>query len=638
MSRLFVTRRLSRRFIDRVDRRSNIAAGSLSTNETLTRSAGGVYVFDHDSILRLAKDNELPFARLRRVENLVTAAVYSSFVAGGAAGTVPPTLANTTYKDQSCFSIAFASGASGYGNSRYSATHSSVLATSRKYAGRLAVALSRPLTGTEAITVKLFSSAGNFVGPVVINAAHPANSTNWTTLGGAAATAGATISTLDIWPSAALSTGACTIYIARINIVEKSGSVNTASEEDVSVGVLSAPYHGAGTDGVKYFDTVNGTTVNGTTFVLTEGTGAALEDGALQLEGQGTNLIALASYRDISTWTLAGVTMKGVTTTLIDGATGASGKNTIMENALTSEHSAAIAFTAATASAQSADVYVRRDAGARHVQVRLHNITDLYYANVTYNLDTLALIGAATADYTNAYAIGNYICIELVKSNVTTGAQTLVVNMHDGTTNSYAGDGASSLVLDWASVVTDAKPQSPIVGASTRYSSFFSLPWIGAVHNFWVYLDFEFLYASGALAASSLYPFAVRKDANNYLLARFVSGGTGALRVATASAGVGQEVDILNFSIDRGDRCRMLVSYDEVHGLRCRASNNGAAAQTSVMTTNKAAINSLSSGARFNLGSLDAVTVDTVNPALYNDWQLGTGILSIQQMQNFVGA
>jgi hypothetical protein len=39
------------------------------------------------------------------------------------------------------------------------------------------------------------------------------------------------------------------------------GQSNTNPSEFVSVGVLSAPYHGAGVDGVKYFSTLNGNQV-----------------------------------------------------------------------------------------------------------------------------------------------------------------------------------------------------------------------------------------------------------------------------------------------------------------------------------------------------------------------------------------
>ena len=58
-----------------------------------------------------------------------------------------------------------------------------------------------------------------------------------------------------------------------------TGQTNQNPSEYVSVGVLSDPYHGAGVDGVKYFDTENGNTVASN--VVTEATGAAIADATL---------------------------------------------------------------------------------------------------------------------------------------------------------------------------------------------------------------------------------------------------------------------------------------------------------------------------------------------------------------------
>lgn len=56
---------------------------------------------------------------------------------------------------------------------------------------------------------------------------------------------------------------------------EITGQSNQNPSEYVSVGVLSAPYHGAGVDGVKYFTTLNGNTVSSN--VVTEATGVAIK-------------------------------------------------------------------------------------------------------------------------------------------------------------------------------------------------------------------------------------------------------------------------------------------------------------------------------------------------------------------------
>jgi len=72
-----------------------------------------------------------------------------------------------------------------------------------------------------------------------------------------------------------------------------TGQSNQNPSEYVSNGILSAPYHGAGADGVKYFTTLNGNTVdiNG---VVTEATGTAIPEATLKgflSEPQATNLL-----------------------------------------------------------------------------------------------------------------------------------------------------------------------------------------------------------------------------------------------------------------------------------------------------------------------------------------------------------
>ena len=51
------------------------------------------------------------------------------------------------------------------------------------------------------------------------------------------------------------------IFIDRFQLEIVTGQSNQNPSEYVSVGVLSAPYHGAGIDGVKYFSTLNGNVV-----------------------------------------------------------------------------------------------------------------------------------------------------------------------------------------------------------------------------------------------------------------------------------------------------------------------------------------------------------------------------------------
>lgn len=129
------------------------------------------------------------------------------------------------------------------------------------------------------------------------------------------------------------------IYLWHPQAENVTGQSNQNPSEYVSVGVLSAPYHGAGVDGVKYFTTLNGNTVASN--VVTEATGAAIVTGAAGVsastvdaggpfgyfaEGAGTQLVTpTASIRDMTNaaWT-AGATMTvAKTSTGIDGVASA---------------------------------------------------------------------------------------------------------------------------------------------------------------------------------------------------------------------------------------------------------------------------------------------------------------------------
>lgn len=71
-----------------------------------------------------------------------------------------------------------------------------------------------------------------------------------------------------------LGSAAPTFNMTKMQVEDVTGQTNQNPSEYVSVGVLSAPYHGACVDGVKYFSTLNGNTVSSN--VVTEATGAAI--------------------------------------------------------------------------------------------------------------------------------------------------------------------------------------------------------------------------------------------------------------------------------------------------------------------------------------------------------------------------
>lgn len=407
-------------------------------------------------------------------------------------------------------------------------------------------------------------------------------------------------------------------------------------------------YHGKVRDGNDF---VNDATLDGLTLSRSAGsvyyfngsgvlvpTGdnvAAFTSNGLFIEGQATNLIPAANYRNISTWTATGASMKATTPTGIDGTTLTVSQNEILEDTGTTEHRYALAWTAATAAKQSAMVAVKRGTGTRHAQLRIGNATDGIYGAVAINLDTLAEIGTGTWEYFTAYVKGAYTIIELVDTNTTTGAQTIYVNLHNGTSNSYTGDGTSTLVVDWAQVVTSGFSQSHIQGAATRYPSYLSRPWIGSVNNYWFYVDFNVLASYNLFPSTLFYSIAtVYKSASDYINV-VTSTNTGKIRITRRVAGVNTNTETGVIPFVRGDRLRLLVTQDSTNGVRIRVnhSNTAYTAQQSSGTGN---LSVLSNGAVFYLANFDGAT-DRVIPSEARSYKIGTGSLTSAQMTEMVG-
>lgn len=119
--------------------------------------------------------------------------------------------------------------------------------------------------------------------------------------------------------------GNATKFRIKETLIENvSGASNQAPGEYVSNGVLSAPYHGAGADGIKYFDTENGNSV--ATNVVTEATGAAIADATLKgyfAEGQRQNRCLYSQDFTNAAWVSGGggIAVTPNTAVAPDGAT-----------------------------------------------------------------------------------------------------------------------------------------------------------------------------------------------------------------------------------------------------------------------------------------------------------------------------
>ncbi len=111
-------------------------------------------------------------------------------------------------------------------------------------------------------------------------------------------------------------------YAWGAQIEEVTGQANQNPSEYVSTGVKTAfPYHGAGVDGVKYFDYQNGNTVASNT--ISEINGPTIPDATLKgylAEGQQTNFSLQSESLDNASW------VKSDSTITADAAVSPSGK------------------------------------------------------------------------------------------------------------------------------------------------------------------------------------------------------------------------------------------------------------------------------------------------------------------------
>ncbi len=127
-------------------------------------------------------------------------------------------------------------------------------------------------------------------------------------------------------------------YVTRTMQENVTGQTNQNPAEYVSVGVLSAPYHGCGVDGVQYFPYLNGNTVS--SGVVTAGIGAPIPSASLLgylAEGQRTNLFlnssvgvtqnitTTANQYSISFYGTGSITLTGTATGTLSG-TGANNR------------------------------------------------------------------------------------------------------------------------------------------------------------------------------------------------------------------------------------------------------------------------------------------------------------------------
>jgi hypothetical protein len=129
---------------------------------------------------------------------------------------------------------------------------------------------------------------------------------------------------------------AATVWLWGAQLEVVGGASNQAPGDYVSNNVLAAPFFGAGINGVRYFNTVNGNSA--AAGVVTNATGAAISDATLQgyvSESQRTNSVLQSQTFDNATWTKLNATVTANSTAAPDGTVTA---DTITDDATNAAH------------------------------------------------------------------------------------------------------------------------------------------------------------------------------------------------------------------------------------------------------------------------------------------------------------
>lgn len=334
------------------------AAGSATP--TFTRATTATVV-DHEGVLRYCKSGEARFWGARRVENLVRDTedlTKGSWIGYNGTCTVDtgvtdPLGGSTAFRVTTGTSIGLLQSASpGYGAIFYRA-------------GEVAAASAwlRVASGTLSVTVASEGSTGTFT---TVNV-----DTTWRRLcNSAASTAVGGKEPYIIFGF----TGALEIWHPSLNVV--TGAASVAPPEYVSRGVLSAPYHGAGADGVKYFDTANGNSVASN--VVSEGIGAPIAttcegvySGTLWQQGylcepQITNRLLYSEDFSNAAWVKTNVTVTANSTAAPDGATTADTLTATAANGTVIQDLGVVASAKKTGS-----LWLKRKTGSGNIQLTM---------------------------------------------------------------------------------------------------------------------------------------------------------------------------------------------------------------------------------------------------------------------------
>ncbi len=226
---------------------------------TYTRATAS-WEFDNEGKLITVPSGAARFGGARMVRNYVTntAAGNSVRPVFTATGSSPPTVDNAdTYLGVPCSSVEIPICSGGFSVSRaYTpSTYTSALGTTSTVTSRMRIAASRPLVGTEQI--RLYFGSATAHGVVDLSTSNNVGP-DWADITGETITNSTELTGNSFVVQSGTGSNYAspiTVYVTDVQYENVTGQADQTAGEYVSSGVLSAPYHGAGVNGVKWFNT-----------------------------------------------------------------------------------------------------------------------------------------------------------------------------------------------------------------------------------------------------------------------------------------------------------------------------------------------------------------------------------------------
>lgn len=230
-------------------------------------------------------------------------------------------------------------------------------------------------------------------------------------------------------------------------IEDVTGRSNQNPSEYVSVGLLSAPFHGANVDGVKYFPWLNGNTVAAT--VVTQAQGALISTninrGYLP-EPVATQILTLTDVRDMTTanWVL-GATMTRARTSV--GADGVANRATRLTGGATTATNTILLTVTAAASSRTYSALIKRVTGTGAISITQNGGTT--WTNIASQINTSTFTKVAL----NASVLNASIGIQ-----ITTNGDAVDVDFNQFVAGDVAGQIDSRIPDSIATRAVDVPP------------------------------------------------------------------------------------------------------------------------------------------------------------------------------------